>query len=128
MNLQTLLPSLTGDVHHALEAAGITTAEDLILIPDAQLSQQFPDSAIPITELKAQVAALVSATAARGDELFNREETRESTREACLCGVDELDGLLGGFGQYGVIEIAGGKRSGKTVSCLEHLLVCSPTV
>ncbi|KAF8518215.1 hypothetical protein JB92DRAFT_2121701 [Gautieria morchelliformis] len=123
MNLRTLLPSLADDIHRALEAAGITTAQEFLFNQDFQLYHQFPESvATQIRELKAQVAERVSAPATRGDELFHREEEKERAREACLCGVDELDGLLGGFGKYGVIEIAGDKRSGKTGIVLQVVL------
>ena len=129
MNLRTLLPSLAEDVYHALEEAGITTANDLILASRSQVYQQLPISVVSqIIELQEQVAGQVSAPATRGDELFKREETWEGTRESCLCGVDELDGLLGGFGKYGVIEIAGDKRSGKTVSSMLVIIIFSPIV
>ena len=127
MNLRTLLPSLAEDVYEALEAAGITTAQDVILNEDSQLYQQLPNSVVTqIIELKAQVAERVSVPATRGDELFNSEEKREGVREVCLSGVDELDGLLGGFGKYGVIEIAGDKSSGKTVSSMLTTSVSPP--
>lgn len=117
MSLRTLFPSLVEEVYEALEAVGITTAQDVLFDQDPRIYQQLPSTILmQITELKAQVAERISAPATRADELFNREEKKENSREACSCGVDELDGLLGGFGKYGVIEIAGDKGSGKTVS------------
>ncbi|KAF8591143.1 hypothetical protein K439DRAFT_1061700 [Ramaria rubella] len=119
MNLRMLLPSLADNIYKALETAGITTSQDLLFSQVPQLYQQLPNGVISLrelTELKALVAECASAPATRGDTLFKLEKERENSRETCLSGIDELDALLGGFGQHGVIEIAGDKKCGKTGS------------
>lgn len=121
MNLRILLPSLSDNVHHALEDASFTTAHDILFTPISQIYSRLNPGALSLselTDLKAQVIQLVSAPATRGNELFTREEERKYARELCPCGVDELDTLLGGFGTHGVIEIAGGRRSGKSVDSI----------
>jgi len=119
MDLRTLLPSLSGNVHRALEEASITTAHDILFTPLSQIHSRLDPSVLSLlelTDLKEQVIQLVSSPARRGDDLFTREEERKNTCELCPCGVDELDALLGGFGTHCVIEIAGGTRSGKSVT------------
>jgi len=118
MNFNTLLPSLSPEIQEALASAGITTAQDLVLTQTQQLHSRLPSGLVSIRELadlKAQIAERVAAPAVRGDELFEHETEAEQAREPCYSGVKELDDLLGGFGKYGTIEIAGGNKSSKTV-------------
>ncbi|KAF8525856.1 hypothetical protein BU17DRAFT_83362 [Hysterangium stoloniferum] len=117
MNLQTLFPSLPEGIHQGLLGAGIVTTHDILFSDISQLYQRLPSGLLSLrelSELRSDAAARVAAPATRGDELFTQQEERETIREECLCGVEKIDALLGGFGRYGVTEIAGDKKSGKT--------------
>ncbi|KIJ51550.1 hypothetical protein M422DRAFT_203822 [Sphaerobolus stellatus SS14] len=119
MNLTTLLEgsSISRELQEALASCGINTAQDLIFAQTQHILSRLPAGvATPqdITNAKNLVSELSAAPGIRGDELFRRDAEGERTREACLSGVKELDSLLGGFGKYETIEIAGGNKSSKT--------------
>jgi RAD51-like protein 3 len=119
MNLQTLLPSLPEHIQRGLLDAGIITVYDILFSNIPKLYQRLPPGLLSLRELgelRTDVAAHVAAVATRGDELFAQQEQHEIAREKCLCKIEQIDELLSGFGRYGVIEIAGDKMSGKTVS------------
>ncbi len=123
MRLRTILPYLPESLLDNLETIGIRTDADLLFkFPGGAMEvyQRLPLDTIPLAELSEcirQVVAHASAPVIRGDELVARESKRleEHCAEDFLSGVTEIDEVMGGFGNYRVIEISGDKGVGKTV-------------
>lgn len=128
MRLRTVLPPLPNDLLDALEDLGIKTDADLLFSGDAvDLWRKLPDDSITLQEvadLMTRVAAQQAAPMMRGDVLLQDETERCEKRasDALYSGVQALDELVGGFGQYRVLEISGDGCSGKTALALQIVL------
>ncbi|EJU04811.1 hypothetical protein DACRYDRAFT_47534 [Dacryopinax primogenitus] len=132
MRLRAALISLSKQGHDyspcadALEEAGLKTSDDLLFttstseqyarLPGGTLS--FPEFAA----LKEDVSKFVAPHPLTGEEAYLLAMGTEAQRYEGLCGVPELDALLGGFGQYGVLEFSGGRESCKTLLAFHIVL------
>lgn len=120
MRLADLHPIIDTDVIEALENNGISTVEEIFLIPNDELFRKMANSSsLSIQQLerfRQEARQRLSALGTRANKLFADEYEKEFKREKCYSGIVSLDELSDGFGMYGVTEIAGSKRSGRTVS------------
>lgn len=130
MRLQSFIPAIPRDLVAALEACGIRTDTDFLFSgTPIDILQRLPSGVISLADLKTYIALVTetaSARGIRGDALYTEELQRQCDYDTDLsCGVDELDALVGGFGNGRVFEISGDKGSGKTVrkTRIHHLFI-----
>lgn len=125
MRLQAFVPPLNESVVGALASCGIKTDADLLFTDSVAIFRKLPPGIVSLREfctLVKQVEEQAAAPAFRGDQ-FLKLQTKTCEDNLCgeiLCGVPQLDELLGGFNPPRVIEISGDKGSGKTVSIYTH--------
>ncbi|KZT57683.1 hypothetical protein CALCODRAFT_483008 [Calocera cornea HHB12733] len=125
MRLRAVLISLSkGDLDYCdyadiLEQSGLKTTDDLLFT--SSTSEQYArleHGSMSFTEfasLKEEVTKFMGAPGLTGDVAYMLEKETVSSRYKGYTGVPELDQLLDGFGHYGVIEIAGGRETCKTL-------------
>ncbi|KIJ66711.1 hypothetical protein HYDPIDRAFT_26138 [Hydnomerulius pinastri MD-312] len=128
MRLHSLIPTIPPEVVSALEACGIRTDTDLLFSGTAiKILQRLPNGVVCLADLEKYivlVAESVSAPGTRGDEECAKEPPKGSQNLALelTSGVNELDELVGGFGNSRVFEVSGEKGSGKTALALQIAL------
>ncbi|GJJ08319.1 hypothetical protein Clacol_002530 [Clathrus columnatus] len=125
MHLITLCPTLRPEIIEALEANSVSTVEELFAASLDELYQKLPANIITIQQLKQlklDTKQKLSTLGIRASELLVVQQKKEQQREKCYCGIKCLDDLLGGFGNYGVIEVMGSKGSGRTGLVLNIVL------
>ncbi|KAI0955918.1 hypothetical protein AcV7_006457 [Taiwanofungus camphoratus] len=127
MRLQSFVPPLNESVVGALASCGIKTDADLLFTDSVAIFRKLPPGIVSLREfctLVKQVEEQAAAPAFRGDQ-FLKLQTKTCEDSFCgeiLCGVSQLDELLGGFSPPRVIEISGDKGSGKTCLALQVIL------
>lgn len=120
MRLQSLIPTIPGDLVAVLETCGIRTDADLLISgTPIDILQRLPPGVVSLADLKTYIALVAESASARGiqgDALYTEELQRRHDYDTELtCGVGELDALVNGFGGGRVFEISGDRGSGKTV-------------
>lgn len=118
MRLTALHPKISTKLIEALENSEIFTVEEIFLTDADELCRRLSINTISIQEikqLKLQTRYKLSALGTRANNLFIDQQKSESQREKCYSGIESVDDLFGGFGKYGITEIAGGKGSGRSV-------------
>lgn len=122
MRLRTLLFDCPKPILDALEACNIDTVEEFLFSSSATaLFQKLPPNIIPyakLENLRDRVARLLAAEGRSGEEVLKELDgvyDKEGTH--WKAGVSALDHLLQTVG-HGIIEVAGGRGSGKTVHSL----------
>jgi len=132
MRIRAVLISLSKEGNdyskHAdtLEQSGIKTSEELLFT--SSTSEQYARlehgsmTFVEFASLKEEVMKFLGAPGITGDEAYMLAKDEEDSRYKGYCGVPALDQLLDGFGQYGVIEIAGGRETCKTLLAFHIVL------
>lgn len=121
MRLHSLIPTIPANLVSALEACGIKTDTDLLFFDGSNVDilAKLPPGTVSLREFEkyaSLVAEHASAPAIRGDQELAAVLLRQREKSLDIsCGVQELDALVGGFGNGRVFEISGEKGSGKTV-------------
>ena len=124
LRLNSITPSLPGDLMLALEEIGVKTDVDLLFSESTtELFAKLPPGIVSLRDFNhiiAQVTKSAAAPPIRADEYLETEtHLRENlfvVEDALGCDVPELDRLVGMFSTPRVFEISGDRGSGKTVS------------
>lgn len=118
MDLRSLLPELPSELLLTLENVPLETPSDLL----------FHSGITPgirptiIYNVQKHISRTLAAPGRRGDyEYLDKEETLRKRDSSLYTGATKLDDLLSGLGGPGVLEFAGSKSSGKSVSQLPGL-------
>lgn len=122
MRLQTILFDCPKPILDALENCNIDTDEDFLFSSSTTaLFQKLPPNIITYAELenlRDRVACSLAAGGRSGEEILRESDTRDAAEPQVgnlwKTGVSALDHLLQAVG-HGIIEVAGGRSSGKTV-------------
>ncbi|KAG9315058.1 P-loop containing nucleoside triphosphate hydrolase protein [Chiua virens] len=127
MRLQSLIPTIPSDLVAALEACGVRTEADLLFSgTPIDILQRLPPGTVSLADLKTYITLVAQSTSApgvQGNELYEQELHRRRDCDTDItCGVNELDALVGGFGNGRVFEISGDRGSGKTTLVLQIAL------
>ncbi|KZO90714.1 hypothetical protein CALVIDRAFT_522481, partial [Calocera viscosa TUFC12733] len=109
-----------------LEQAGLKTSDDLLFTSSAselfaRLEHGFM-TFVEFASLKEEVAKFIGAPGLTGDEAYMLAKDKAAACYKGYTGVPELDELLDGFGHHGVIEIAGGRETCKTLLAFHIVL------
>lgn len=122
MRLRTILVDYPKALLDALEDMGINTPEDLLFsISIDALFRQLAPNTISLLDLSQAREKVISSLAAKGQTALNLlrhsvDRARHDVASRWSVGLPEFDAVLrASKSGCGVIEIAGGKRSGKTV-------------
>jgi hypothetical protein len=102
----------------SFEQAGIKTVPDfLYALPPRELHERLAPGTLSFANflsLQRQATQLNASTALNGSEIFEEQANKRTRMSGGTLGVDRLDSLLGGFGTFHLVDIAGGHGSGKT--------------
>jgi len=112
--LTSLPPDIKSDPR--AEEANIRTTESLLFTPSSTLLELVPAiSEVSLEDLVAHCLHLTAAGVVSGDEVLKNEKSGTWSG----FGIDGLDGIFwDGWDGAGIIEIAGMRRVGKSVSPL----------
>ncbi|KAG1882165.1 P-loop containing nucleoside triphosphate hydrolase protein [Suillus subluteus] len=129
MRLESVVPSIPAELVAALDrSCGIRTDTDLLFFGSSlDIIKKLPLGTVTLSDLEKfteLVAEKASVPGHRGDEILAGTGRISEKHPQATCGVEELDELIGGFGDSRVFEISGAKGSGKTALALQIVIQC----
>lgn len=121
MRLRTVLSNFPKDMLDVLESFNIRTGSDMLMWQSTiELFQHLPPGSLSFADLeraRKQVVEFFAAKGTNGNTFLQEEIAQKSAykKQSCSTGDPQFDRLLHAAGPS-VIEIAGGRCSGKTVA------------